>query len=550
MNVTHECTTLVLGSGIAGLTYALKASSHGDVVILTKKLRAESNTNYAQGGVASVVSADDSFDLHVADTLEAGAGLCRRDAVELIVRSGPALVRQLIEWGADFSEDAPGELALGREGGHSRRRIVHAKDSTGRAIETALLAAVEADPRILLLENHFALDLWTGEEGADRRCWGATYLDPTTHELGVVCAQQTLLATGGCGKVYVYTTNPDIATADGVAMAARAGCSIVNLEFVQFHPTCLYHRDAKSFLISEAVRGEGAILRDVAGEDFLSGEHPLGSLAPRDVVARGIDARMKSRGDKCVFLDVEPIGPARFRDRFPAISERLEQYGIRPGIDPIPVVPAAHYMCGGVAVDLDGRTEIRGLFAAGEVTCTGVHGANRLASNSLLEALVTADRAARIRPEPLPAERPPLPLGPGTGRPPEDSGVILDHEWDAVRRLLWDYVGLVRTSERLDRAVIRLGLMQDWAEELYHRDDPTTDLGELRNISLVGLLIARSARHRRESRGLHFLTDCPQTNAVAEETWARWEAGRIALESRNLPSAATDLDPRAVSSDK
>jgi L-aspartate oxidase len=538
MKVVHETTTLVLGSGIAGLTFALKASRHGDVLILTKKERTESNTNFAQGGVASVMDPTDRFELHVEDTLRAGAGLCRRRAVESVVREGPDLVRELMELGAQFSRESGGGLALGREGGHSRRRIVHAKDLTGREIERTLLAAVEENPRIRLLENHLALDLWVGpDRGTGRsRCWGATYFIPPTGETGAVRARQTLLATGGGGKVYLYTTNPDIATADGVAMAARIGAPIVNLEFVQFHPTCLYHPDAKSFLISEAVRGEGAVLRNLDGEDFMRGKHELASLAPRDIVAREIDRQMIGRGEKHVLLDVSSIGEKKFRERFPTISKRLREFGIRPGRDPIPVVPAAHYLCGGVGVDLDGRTEVDGLSAAGEVTCSGVHGANRLASNSLLEALVHAERAAAVPPADDPGDAPPPPPAPGTEPPAPDVGVILDHEWDGVRRLLWDYVGLVRTSERLDHAITRLALTRDWSEDLFHRYRPSRDLVELRNIALVGLLLARSARHRRESRGLHYLTDASPPDPSPRETWARLADGEIRVESRDLPA--------------
>ncbi|MBZ0267144.1 FAD-binding protein, partial [bacterium] len=410
-----------------------------------------------------------------------------------------------------------------------------AKDLTGREIERTLLEAVERDPRIRLLEDHFALDLWVGPgTGGRKRCFGAIWTHPEEGRRGVVRARQTMLATGGCGKVYLYTTNPDIATADGVAMAVRAGCSAVNLEFVQFHPTCLYHPDAKSFLISEAVRGEGAILRNLDGEDFLAGKHELGSLAPRDIVAREIDRQMKQRGDKYVLLDVSAIGRERFRERFPTISERLAEFDLDAGVDPIPVVPAAHYLCGGVAVDLDGRTEIEGLYAAGEVACTGVHGANRLASNSLLEALVVADRASRIEP---PAEREPSsppPRGPGKGKPPRDFGVILDHEWDAVRRLMWDYVGLVRTGARLEIAQERLRGMLSWAQELYDRTGPDRDLAELRNIALVGRLLAASARSRTESRGLHFLPDHPQTDPEPRESWATWTPEGPLVESRPL----------------
>jgi L-aspartate oxidase len=535
MKIAHECTTLVLGSGIAGLTYAIKAAEHGDVLIITKKKPAESNTNYAQGGIASVTDARDSFELHVQDTLDAGAGLCRRESVEYLVREGPARIQELIDRGARFSRTTEGELDLGREGGHSHRRIVHAKDLTGREVERALLWAVAQDSRIRILENHFAVDLWVGRDPATKRkrCYGATFLSHETGELLAVRARCTLLSTGGGGKIYLYTTNPDIATGDGIAMAARAGCSIVNLEFVQFHPTCLYHPQAKSFLISEAVRGEGAILRNLAGVDFMRGVHELGSLAPRDIVAREIDRQMKRRGDKFVLLDCSPIGAEDFEDRFPTIATKLREFGLRPGIDPIPVVPAAHYMCGGVGVDLDGRTEIDALFAVGEVACTGVHGANRLASNSLLEALVFADRAARIPPPPA-ADAAAPPVAPPL-RTREEEGVIVDHDWDAVRRTLWDFVGLVRSMDRLDRAVERLAVLRKDAERLWNRARPTPDLGELRNIALVGHLLAESARARRESRGLHFLTDFPDPDSVPRETWAKLEGDAIQVALQELP---------------
>ncbi|HET9888069.1 MAG TPA: FAD-binding protein, partial [bacterium] len=363
-----------------------------------------------------------------------------------------------------------------------------------------------------------AVDLWVAHDpvSKQRRCYGATFLSPESGDVYAVRARRTLLSTGGGGKIYLYTTNPDIATGDGLAMAARAGCSIVNLEFVQFHPTCLYHPDAKSFLISEAVRGEGAILRNLAGEDFMHGVHELGSLAPRDIVAREIDRQMKRRGDKFVLLDCSPVGD--FQERFPTIAAKLREFGIRPGIDPIPVVPAAHYMCGGVGVDLDGRTEVEGLFAVGEVACTGVHGANRLASNSLLEALVFADRAARMPPPSTRSEAPAAPpASPVKVR--EEEGVIIDHDWDVVRRTLWDYVGLVRSMDRLDRAVERLAVLRKDAERLWNRARPSADLGELRNIALVGHLLAESARARRESRGLQFLTDFPDPAPVPRETW-------------------------------
>lgn len=536
LDVVDTFSTVVVGSGIAGLTYAVKAAEQGEVLVITKKSRADSNTNWAQGGIAAVTDGSDTFVDHVSDTLEAGAGLCRRSAVEAVVSMGPAAVASLREMGADFTMNG-GALDLGREGGHNRRRIVHADDRTGWAIEGALLDAVAASPRIQVWEHGFVLDLWVGPGGDGRpRCHGVSFLDSTTGRVGLVRAGRTMLATGGCGKVYLYTTNPDIATADGVAMAARAGCPLVNLEMIQFHPTCLFHREARSFLISEAVRGEGAVLVSLAGESIMEDRHPLGSLAPRDIVAREIDRVMKAKGDTHVLLDVSTIGPDTFRTRFPSISERLESFGFDPGVDPIPVVPAAHYMCGGVQVDLDGRTGLPGLFAAGEVAHTGVHGANRLASNSLLEAYVIAARAAAVPliepsgPDPEP------PPGPGEEEPGPDRGVILEHEWNAVRRLMWDFVGLVRSVERLDRARDRLALMRSWAEELYLRSRPDTDLAELRNIALVGSLIAGSARARRESRGLHQMLGYPERLDPPSETWCRWTGRDVGVEMVPLPS--------------
>jgi L-aspartate oxidase len=523
---------------VAGLTYALRAAQFGPVLILTKKSRSDSSTNRAQGGLAAVLSPTDSFDLHVADTLEAGAGLCRRDVVEAVVREGPALIRSLTELGATFAHrdgDSEG-LDLGLEGGHSRRRIVHSKDRTGQEIESTLLAAVAKHPEITVLEQHLALDLWVGTAEVGRRCYGASFLDQETGATGLVRAEHTMLSTGGCGKVYRYTTNPDIATADGVAMAARAGCSLGNMEMVQFHPTCLHHSEAKSFLISEAVRGEGAVLRNLAGDEFMEGLHPLGSLAPRDVVAREIDRETKRRGDKFVFLDASSIGEKRFRERFPAISARLETFGIVGGRDPIPVVPAAHYMCGGVVVDLDGRTEVEGLFASGEVAFTGVHGANRLASNSLLEASVLAERAGGITPQPAEGPEPPPPPPPGTDPPLPDQGVIVDHEWDAVRSLMLNYMGLVRSRGRLDRAVTRLAEMKEWSGDLYRTSQPSSDLTELRNISLAGLIMATAARAREESRGLHTRVDFPETDPVPCESWSRVGEGGVEVTLRPLES--------------
>lgn len=503
---------LVIGSGIAGLFFALRAARYGRVAIMTKKDRPESSTNYAQGGVAAVFAADDTPELHARDTLVAGAGLCHRDAVTVLVTEGPLRVRELMELGVRFSREG-GELSLGREGGHSRRRIVRADDLTGREIERALLDAVAEHPNIELYENHVAVDLLTADDpsAGGVRCCGALLLGPDEAATPQpVFARAVVLAAGGCGQVYRHTTNPAIATGDGIAMAYRAGARIANMEFVQFHPTALYPASDRSFLISEAVRGEGAVLRRLDGTSFMERYHPLASLAPRDVVARAIDREMKQSGDAHVLLDCSSIPASEIRARFPNILAETSRRGMDMLREPLPVVPAAHYLCGGVLTDTHGRTSLPGLFAIGETACTGVHGANRLASNSLLEALVFAHRAAERMGPQLRALRllePPLPPAVEVGPPVE--GVVLVHDRDEIRSLMWDLVGIVRTDHRLALAEGRLRQIATQYDQLWPAHAITPELVELRNLVQIALLITWCAQLRRESRGLHYTLDHP-----------------------------------------
>lgn len=506
---------LVVGTGLAGLVCALRAAERGSVALLSKRAPLEGSSAWAQGGIAAAVGSDDTPSAHAEDTLTCGVGLCRPAAVDLVVQHGPAAIRRLEELGVGFARRAEGGYELGREGGHSRRRIVHAGDVTGRAVMEALVERVATHPRIALLADHIAVDLVlahkVGASETSSRCLGAYVLDAQTREIQALAARATILATGGCGKVYTYTSNPDVATGDGIAMAWRAGCRVANLEFVQFHPTCLYHPRAKSFLISEAVRGEGGFLTTLGGERLRIG-HPLGDLAPRDIVARAIDREMKRRGEHCALLHVEHLDPGKVRQRFPTIHETCLQFGIDITKQPIPVVPAAHYQCGGVITDLDGRTDLPGLYAAGETAFTGLHGANRLASNSLLEAIVMGERAAVSAAADLENLAPPggLPAwDAGTATLPRET-VLIDAHWDLVRRLMWDFVGIVRNDHRLALAARYLEIFRRSIESYYWDFVLDRDLIELRNLSLVAELIVRCARERRESRGLHFSEDHPE----------------------------------------
>jgi len=535
---------LILGSGVAGLKTALSAARFGTVTVITKKEDFESNTNYAQGGIASVLDTQsDSFESHIRDTLQAGAGLCHPDAVSLIVTRGPREIEDLIRLGVEFTRTEDGRLELAREGGHSRRRIVHAKDLTGREVERCLLHNARTHPNIQLIEHHFSVDLVLDE---NRRCWGAWVWDESRREMHLCLAGSTILATGGCGLVYLHSTNPPIATGDGVAMAFRAGARIANMEFIQFHPTSLYMPGGshQTFLISEAVRGEGAILRTRDGTAFMEKYHPLKDLAPRDIVARAIDSEMKNRGDKCCYLDVTHINQDFFHRRFPNISSHCEKAGLNLAKDWIPIVPAAHYMCGGVITGLNGATAIEGLFCVGEAACTGVHGANRLASNSILEALVFSTLAAETaHQQGYPYQEPPrLPeIYPLKPHPGQLEAVRLVNCRQAIRSLMWDYVGIIRTNDRLQQARKRLGVLIEEIDSYFQAGHINEQLLELRNLAQTAELIILSALQRKESRGLHYNLDYPHLRGSLEDTvLQRQPDGSLHIESIPIPVANKD----------
>jgi len=513
---------LVIGSGVAGLSFALEASEHGSVIVVSKRDAEESNTKWAQGGIAAVLDATDTFEAHVEDTLIAGASLNHRETVKICVEEGPERIRMLLELGAKFDtaktakpeDSALGKLDLHLEGGHSARRIVHAADMTGREVERALLEAVRARPNVLLLEEHMAVDLVTlAKFGGPELCAGAYIFNATTGAVETIVARATILASGGAGKVYLYTTNPDVATGDGVAMAYRAGAEIANMEFYQFHPTCLYHPDARTFLLTEALRGEGARLLRFDGTPFMKDHDPRGDLAPRDIVARAIDYEMKKSGSDHVWLDISHRDEPFLREHFPGVFGQCEKFGFNIAKQWIPVVPAAHFMCGGVATDLEGRTTIPGLWALGEAAHTGLHGANRLASNSLLEGLVFGHRAAlALAASGVAKTAEPFPQVPewDVGKAiTSDEAVVISQNWDELRRLMWNYVGIVRSTKRLRRAARRIALLQEEIQEYYWNYVVTRDLLELRNIATIAQLIVECASVRHESRGLHYTLDYP-----------------------------------------
>ena len=520
---------LIVGSGLAGLTAALHLADKRNVAVLTKRRIPDGASSWAQGGIAAVLSEDDSTDDHVRDTLIAGAGLCDEAVTRYVVEHAREAIDWLIEAGVPFTRDEESTSAyqgyhLTREGGHSFRRIIHAADATGYAVQQTLIKKVAAHPRVRILENHVAIDLITARKAGlpGNGCLGLYALDTATSKVETYAANATILATGGAGKVYLYTTNPDTASGDGIAMAWRAGCRTANMEFIQFHPTCLYHPLAKSFLISEAVRGEGGLLKLPDGSRFMPQHDSRAELAPRDIVARAIDFEIKKRGLDCVYLDISHKPADFIREHFPTIYARCLEFGIDMTKQPIPVVPAAHYTCGGVVSDLDGRTDIDRLYAIGETACTGLHGANRLASNSLLECLVFGRAAALdILEQPVPASTTTIPEWDESRVTNADEEVVISHNWDELRRFMWNYVGIVRTNKRLERAAHRIQLLKQEIDEFYSNFRVTGDLVELRNLTQTAELIVRSAQARKESRGLHYSRDYPDLLPTAENTVLR-----------------------------
>ncbi len=523
---------LVIGSGISGLSFAIHAADHGKVTVITKGKAIESNTAWAQGGISAILDKTlredgDNYESHVADTLDAGSGLCKEDVVRKIIQDGTETIVDLVNSGVEFDRDHKDNThyALGKEGGHSQRRILHCKDSTGLEIANALIETANNHPNITILEEHFAIDLITTAKlsiATEDKIVGAYVLDEASGKVKIFHSDRVLLATGGCGKVYLYTTNPDSATGDGLAMAWRSGATVANMEFIQFHPTCFYNPsatgiEARSFLVSEAVRGEGGILINEKGHEFTKDHDPRGSLAPRDIVARAIDYEIKKTGAACVFLDVTHKPKGFMKKRFPHIYNTLISFGHDCEKNPIPVVPAAHYQCGGVSTDVDGRTTIRGLFAVGEVACTGLHGANRLASNSLLEGNVVARRSLQAILKTYPLDKvsfttPPIPAWEARNTTPPDEQVLISHNWDEIRRLMWDYVSIVRTDNRLQRASRRLRNLRKEVREFYWGNSVNSDVLELRNLVATGMLIVDCAIRRKESRGIHYTLDYPEKN--------------------------------------
>jgi len=523
----QQFDVLIIGSGLAGLSLALRTADHKKVCLISKRSINNTASDWAQGGIAAVINDNDSTAAHIEDTLIAGAGLCDVAVTKLVAEQAKQAIDWLIEQGVGFTREQDNSgYHLTREGGHSHRRVIHAADATGHAIQTTLSAKVDAHPNITVLENHIAVDLITTrkvthskvETTDDNSCLGAYVLDNDTGKVITIAAQNTILATGGAGKVYLYTTNPDISTGDGIAMAWRAGCRVANMEFIQFHPTCLFHPHAKSFLISEAVRGEGGLLKLADGSRFMPEHDPREELAPRDVVARAIDFEMKKRGLDCVYLDISHKPLSFIESHFPNIYRRCLELGIDMSKMPIPVVPAAHYTCGGVMTDDKGRTDIKNLYAVGETACTGLHGANRLASNSLLECLVFGQTAAADILSQSTKPTPELPCWDESRVTDADEEVLITHTWEELRRFMWNYVGIVRTDKRLSRALHRIHMLRDEVHEFYSNFKVSNDLIELRNLLQVAELIVESAISRKESRGLHYSKDHPNLDAEAIPT--------------------------------